>query len=87
METFHFGVPPLNVERRRSTQGCQDQLIGLEFFHDFARRIPRDEVGEIVATVRGAVLQRYGSRVPRGGDVRSGGHGGSSRAGWFVENP
>lgn len=40
-----------------------DQLIGLEFFHDFAQRIPRDEVSEIVAMVRGSALKRYGSRL------------------------
>lgn len=46
----------------------QDQLIGLEFFHDFAQRIPRDEVSEIVAMVRGSALKRYGSRLQPGGD-------------------
>ena len=63
--SFHVGSPtiPINIPF-----WCQDQLIGLEFFHDFARRIPRDEVSEIVAMVRGSALKRYGSRLQPGGD-------------------
>lgn len=63
--SFHVGSPtiPVNIPF-----WCQDQLIGLEFFHDFAQRIPRDEVSEIVAMVRGSALKRYGSRLQPGGD-------------------
>ena len=63
--SFHVGSPtiPINIPF-----WCQDQLIGLEFFHDFAQRIPRDEVSEIVAMVRGSALKRYGSRLQPGGD-------------------
>lgn len=61
------GCRTISDVRQRVQEGSlrltADQTIGLHFFEEFSERIPRTEVEEIVAVVRAAVSQRFGSHL------------------------